>query len=198
MAIAAGASALGLVGPMPSGPGMISNELIYEIAREVPPPISTFLLTSEVTVDGILSHYELTKTHTVQIVDKLENGSHLELREKLPAVKLVQVLHVIDDSVIDEALELDGSVDAFLLDSGNPNLETKVLGGTGNVHNWDISRNLVESVSVPVFLAGGLNPDNVKKAVEHVNPYGLDLCTGVRTEGRLDPHKLDQFFKAID
>ncbi|HNL40150.1 MAG TPA: hypothetical protein PKH43_13465, partial [Saprospiraceae bacterium] len=88
-------------------------------------------------------------------------------------------------------------LDALLLDSGNPNLAVKELGGTGRVHNWAISRRIVEQSGVPVFLAGGLRPDNVQAAVEAVQPWGLDLCSGVRTEGRLDEQKLAAFFAAL-
>jgi phosphoribosylanthranilate isomerase len=84
------------------------------------------------------------------------------------------------------------------LDSGNPNLFVKELGGTGRTHNWELSRKIRESIKVPIFLAGGLNQDNVRSAIETVEPYGVDLCSGVRTNGNLDEIKLEAFFKAID
>lgn len=112
-------------------------------------------------------------------------------------MKLVQVIHVTDESSVDEAQQIAPDVDAILLDSGNPKLAVKELGGTGRTHNWELSRRIVESVRVPVFLAGGLRPDNVRAAIEAVQPFGLDLCSGVRTEGKLDPFKLEQFFKAV-
>lgn len=139
IAIEHGASALGLVGKMPSGPGVISDELISEIAQSVPPPISTFLLTSEISK----------------------------------------------------------FVDALLLDSGNPNLQVKELGGTGRTHNWTLSRKIRDSIEIPLFLAGGLNSENVREAINAVQPFGLDLCSSVRTDGKLDAQKLDAFFKAI-
>lgn len=197
MAIQAGASALGLVAQMPSGPGPIPDELIAKIAGSVPPPIATFLLTSEKDAQAIIRHHRRVHTNTIQIVDRLENGTYQEIRLALPNVKLVQVIHVIDESAIDEALEAEPHIDAILLDSGNPNLQVKVLGGTGIVHNWEISRKIREQLHKPIFLAGGLHAGNVKKAVETVNPFGIDLCSGVRTEGRLDPCKLDLFFKAL-
>ncbi len=197
MAIQAGASALGLVARMPSGPGPIPDELIADIAGSVPPPVATFLLTSETDAQAIIRHHLRVHTNTIQIVDRLENGTYQEIRLALPNVKLVQVIHVIDESAIDEALEAEPHIDAILLDSGNPNLQVKVLGGTGAVHNWEISRKIREQLHKPIFLAGGLHADNVKKAVETVNPFGIDLCSGVRTEGRLDPIKLDLFFKAL-
>lgn len=197
IAIRFGASALGLVGKMPSGPGVITDEMIAEIALATPPPIATFLLTSETATTTILNHYQKVHTNTIQLVDDVSYKCYRELRAQLPMVKLVQVIHVANEQSVEEAQAIAPHVDAILLDSGNPNLEVKVLGGTGKTHNWIISRKIVEAVSVPVFLAGGLNPENAQRAVEEVNPFGLDICSGVRTNGRLDPVKLEAFFKAI-
>lgn len=198
MAIKQGASALGLVGHMPSGPGVISDELIFDIARSAPPPIGTFLLTSETSVEKIVRHHKKVHTNTIQIVDKLTEGSYKEIRQNLPGVKLVQVIHVIDSSSVDEALRVSEEVDCLLLDSGNPNLLIKELGGTGRVHNWELSRKIRDSIQIPLFLAGGLNPGNVKRAIETVEPFGLDLCNGVRTDGGLDLQKIEDFFLTID
>lgn len=197
LAIAHGASALGLVGHMPSGPGVISDELIAQISSSVPPPISTFLLTSETSSTGIIAHYQKVKTHTIQIVDALQEGSYTDIRQALPHVKLVQVVHVIDQKTVEEAIELSRFVDAILLDSGNPNLQVKELGGTGRVHNWALSRQIRENISIPLFLAGGLKAENVREAIETVQPFGLDLCSSVRTNGQLSPEKLERFFAAI-
>lgn len=198
IAIEFGASALGLVGHMPSGPGVIKDELIYQIAKTVPPPISTFLLTSETKPQDIIAHYKRVQTSTIQIVDELEKREYELLRKELPNVKLVQVIHVIDDNSIKEAIEISYYVDAILLDSGNPNLMVKELGGTGRTHNWELSREIRKSIPIPLFLAGGLNKDNVSQAIETVQPFGLDLCSSVRTDGRLDPQKLKDFFNAIE
>jgi phosphoribosylanthranilate isomerase len=196
IAIAYGASALGLVGHMPSGPGVISDELIAAIALKVPPPVASFLLTSETTVESIVAHHRKTLTNTIQLVDDLEAGRYTELRKALPAIRIVQVIHVIDDQSLDKALRVSEKVDALLLDSGNPFLNVKELGGTGRVHNWEISKQIVEQSEIPVFLAGGLNAMNVKEALEKVQPFGLDVCSGVRTNGQLDPRKLEEFFRA--
>ena len=197
MALDFGAAALGLVGHMPSGPGVISDALIAEIARSAPAHIRTFLLTSETEARAIIAHQKKVATNTVQIVDALKSGTYAEIRQALPGVNLVQVIHVTGEESLEEALEIAPQVDFILLDSGNPNLAVKELGGTGRTHNWDISRRIVSSVSVPVFLAGGLRADNVREAIESVQPYGLDLCSGVRSEGKLDPFKLEKFFDAI-
>lgn len=197
MAIDAGANAVGLVARMPSGPGPIADELIAEIAKTIPSHIDSFLLTCEQSSFNIIEHIKRTGTTTVQIVDELTEGSYQHIRDELPQIKIVQVLHVGGEETIDEALKLQEHVDYFLLDSGNPKAEIKTLGGTGNVHDWKISRKLIESVDVPVFLAGGLNAENVRQAIETVQPFGVDLCSGVRTDGKLDAVKLERFFKTV-
>ena len=197
-AVSFGASAIGLVGAMPSGPGPISDDEILRIARSVPPPIATFLLTSEQTPHGIIEHHLRTRTNTIQIVDELLNRDYATIRALIPGLKLVQVVHVVGDESVDEACELAEHVDAILLDSGNPKLAVKELGGTGRRHDWKLSRKIVETCGKPVFLAGGLNAANVREAIETVQPFGLDICSGVRSDGSLDRAKLGDFFEAID
>jgi len=197
IAVEYGASALGLVGHMPSGPGVISDELILSIAKSVPPPISTFLLTSETSADAIISHHSRTLTNTIQIVDGLTGREYKKLRQAMPTIKLVQVIHVINEKSVAEAIEVTEQVDALLLDSGNPNLAVKELGGTGRVHNWNLSREIVRQSKIPVFLAGGINLNNVREALDKVQPFGFDLCSSVRTDNKLDSQKLEAFFKKV-
>ena len=186
-----------MVSEMPSGPGVIDDELITEIVCRVPPPIATFLLTSKQNADDILLQHSKTLTNTLQLVDHLPQSELIKLKKKLPEVKLVQVIHVIDEESVSEALNVEKFVDALLLDSGNPKLKVKELGGTGRTHNWEISRSIIESVNIPVFLAGGLNIENVDNAINTVQPFGLDLCSGVRTNGLLDEEKLKAFMKKV-
>jgi phosphoribosylanthranilate isomerase len=197
MAISAGASAIGLVGKMPSGPGPIPDDLINKIAASVPPPIATFLLTSETSVEGIIEHHKRTNTNTIQIVDMLIGGMYEELKSALPQVKIVQVIHVIDEGSVEAAIEISSRVDALLLDSGNPLLKIKELGGTGRVHNWKLSRRISENSACPVFLAGGLKPENVRQAIGEVQPFGVDVCSGIRTNGNLDNQKLEDFVRNV-
>lgn len=197
MAVGFGVSAIGLVGRMPSGPGPIDDELIATIAKTIPPPVATFLLTSEISATGIIAHHLRTCTNTIQLVDEPEEYSYKKIRAALPAIKLVQVIHVVDEYSVEHAVKVSGSVDAILLDSGNPKLKIKELGGTGRVHNWLISRKIREQVRIPVFLAGGLTAENVKEAIATVEPYGVDVCSGVRSNGLLDEKKLEKFFNAV-
>lgn len=198
IAIEHGAAAIGLVGQMPSGPGIIGDDLIEQIAKSVPPPIATFLLTSETSPQDIIRHYKRVNTSTIQLVDALEKREYEAIRKELPHVKLVQVIHVIDENSVREAIEISAFVDAILLDSGNPNLSVKELGGTGRTHNWELSTEIRKAISIPLFLAGGINKDNVKQAIETVQPFGIDLCSSVRTDGKLDPNKLKAFFNAME
>ena len=196
LAIDSGASALGLVGAMPSGPGVIPDDVIAAIALCVPPEIETFLLTSEQSADGIVAHHRRTRTSAIQIVDRLTRGTYADLRVHLPGTKLVQVVHVTGPESVEEAVALAAQVDTLLLDSGRPDMPVKELGGTGRRHDWKISRRIREQVKIPVFLAGGLHPGNVRDAIDQVGPFGLDVCSGVRSSGCLDAYRLLAFFKA--
>ena len=198
MAIHAGADALGLVGKMPSGPGPIEDDLIAAIAKTIHPPVSSFLLTSEQSATGIINHLNRTHVNTVQIVDELMEGTYRQIRDALPYLRIVQVIHVSGEESLEQAMNIHHQVDAILLDSGDPKAAIKTLGGTGNTHNWTISRIIVESVAIPVFLAGGLQPNNVAEAIAIVQPFGVDVCSAVRTEGRLDPGKLRSFMQAVN
>lgn len=197
LAIAAGASALGLVSSMPSGPGIIDDQTIALIAAAVPPPIATFLLTSRQNADAIIEQHLNCRTTTIQLVDEVAVVELVKLRQRLPGIKLVQVIHVSKEEAVAEALSIVPFVDALLLDSGNPELPIKELGGTGRTHDWELSRRIRLGASIPVFLAGGLGIANVGDAISRVNPFGLDLCSGVRTNGKLDKTKLQEFMAAV-
>ncbi len=196
LAIRHGADALGLVSAMLSGPGVIPDELIREIAARVPPPVATFLLTSRTEPDAIIEQARFCRTGVLQLVDRIEERTWLRLRRALPGVRLVQVIHVMGPESVDEALAAARLADALLLDSGNPKAVLPELGGTGRVHDWALSRRIVEAAGVPVFLAGGLRADNLAAAVGTVRPFGVDVCTGVRTDGGLDGAKLGAFLAA--
>jgi phosphoribosylanthranilate isomerase len=197
IAIEHGASAVGLVSEMPSGPGPIGEEDIVRIARSLPPRFPGFLLTSKQDASAIIAQVRRTGVNTVQLVDRLVLGNYSDLRAALPGVRLVQVVHVTGERSVTEAVQVAEDVDALLLDSGRPDAAVKELGGTGRVHDWSVSRRIRELVPVPVWLAGGLWPGNVAKAIVEVGPYGLDVCSGVRTGGKLDPVKLAAFMEKV-
>eukprot|EP00823_Brevimastigomonas_motovehiculus_P008091 TRINITY_DN7360_c0_g1_i1.p1 TRINITY_DN7360_c0_g1~~TRINITY_DN7360_c0_g1_i1.p1 ORF type:complete len:338 (-),score=56.90 TRINITY_DN7360_c0_g1_i1:236-1249(-) len=210
-AIEMGATAVGLVSEMPSGPGPITLEEIGSIAQTIPPGVGTFLLTSKQTADEIIAQHKICKTNTIQLVDAQTTDTYKALREALPGIQLVQVIHVMDDKAINEAKKVAPFVDGILLDSGNPNAKVKELGGTGRTHNWAISRKIRDTVHVPIYLAGGLNPQNVREAIRTVQPFAVDICSGVRVRsatmtacasgkcaiGPFDESRLRQFFRAV-
>lgn len=197
LAIRHGAAALGLVSKMPSGPGVISEAEIAEIAASVPPPVATFLLTCEQDTQAIIAQQRHCRTNTIQICDRLTTGSYRDLKSALPGISIVQVIHVTGPESVEESLSVAPEVDAILLDSGNPALTVKELGGTGRRHDWSLSRKIREQINIPLFLAGGINPSNVRQAIEEVDPFGLDICTGVRSDGKLDEGKLAAVFANI-
>jgi phosphoribosylanthranilate isomerase len=182
---------------MPSGPGPIEDSRIRDIAESVPPGVASFLLTCETSADAITRQHRYCGTNTLQFVDEVETGTYERLHESLRGISIVQVIHVRDENAIDEAVRAAPHVNAILLDSGNPKAAVKELGGTGRRHDWSISRRIRESIDVAVYLAGGLNPGNVGEAIRTVQPFGVDVCSGLRTDGRLDEKKVEAFMIAV-
>lgn len=197
LAIGHGADALGLVGPMPSGTGIIDLDTARGLAAGVPPPVATFLLSCAVRPEQLVAEARRVAPTALQLVDRVAPEAYPALRQALPALKLVQVVHVTGEAAIGEALAAASRADALLLDSGTPQAPVRVLGGTGRTHDWAISRRIVAASPRPVFLAGGLTPENVAEAIRTVRPFGVDLCTGLRTDGRLDAGKLAAFMQAV-
>ncbi len=197
LAIRYGASALGLVSEMPSGPGVISEGMIAQVASLVPPAVSSFLLTSKPDTLAIIAQQRRLGVNTIQICDRLQSGGYDDLRQALPGISIIQVIHVTGSESVEEAVSIAPYVHGLLLDSGNQSKTIKELGGTGRIHDWTFSRQIRELVDVPVFLAGGLNPDNVTAAIQQVEPFAVDVCSGVRTNGKLDEEKLSKFFTQV-
>lgn len=197
LAIRYGASALGLVSDMYSSSGMISEGLIAQVASMVPPAVSSFLLTSKPDTLAIIAQQRRLGVNTIQLCDRLTSGSYDDLRQALPGIALVQVIYVMGSESIEEAIAVAPYVHGLLLDSGNPSSTTQELRDTERTHNWKISRRIRELVDVPVFLAGGLTPDNITDAIQQVEPFGVDVCSGVRTQGKLDEQKLSQLFNQV-
>jgi len=197
LAIRYGASALGLVSEMPSGPGVISEGMIAQVASLVPPAVSSFLLTSKPDTLAIIAQQRRLGVNTIQICDRLQSGGYDDLRQALPGISIIQVIHVTGSESVEEAVSIAPYVHGLLLDSGNQSKTIKELGGTGRIHDWTFSRQIRELVDVPVFLAGGLNPDNVTAAIQQVEPFAVDVCSGVRSNGKLDEEKLSKFFTQV-
>ena len=198
IAVRAGADALGFVAEMPSGAGIIGEELAAQLIPIVPPPVATFLLTCETDARRIVDQQRRCGANTLQLCDRVSDDARALVCRQLPGIKIVQVIHVAGSESVDEALAAQETADAILLDSGNQSLEVKELGGTGRVHDWRISAEIREKLRVPIFLAGGLNPANIRDAIAAVRPYAVDVCSGLRTGGKLDPAKVEAFISAVN
>ncbi len=183
---------------MPSGPGPIPDAMIAAVTACVPPPVATFLLTSETTAEAISAHIRATNPSTVQVVSHIDPAESAKLALLEPHVRRVQVIHVEGPEALALIPRYAPHVHAFLLDSGRPNAAVAELGGTGRAHDWAVSAAFVRATDKPVFLAGGLSAANVAAAIQQVRPYGLDLCSGVRSNGQLDASKLAAFVRAVE
>ncbi len=197
MAIEAGASAIGLVSEMPSGPGVIDETVIASVAKRTPVGVAAVLLTSQVSAIGLIDQQHRCRADVLQLCGLVSHEDLRRVRDALPGVRLMHVIHVGGEASIGEAVGMTPYVDAILLDTGSRAGPVRELGGTGRTHDWSISRRIVASTNRPVFLAGGLNPVNVGEAIATVKPYGVDICNGVRSNGHLDPVKLGAFMQAV-
>ena len=197
LAVRYGANAIGLVGTMPSGPGPIPDARIAEIVEAVGADALSVLLTSETSAVGVCAHVGRTRPRAVQLVDEVAPETYRLLRTSFPDLTILQVVHVRDGFDVLAAQEAAEEGCQILLDSGAPDKAVKELGGTGRTHDWALSRKIVETVDVPVWLAGGLSPGNVAEAVRQVRPFGVDLCSGLRPEGALDEGLLADFMAEV-
>jgi phosphoribosylanthranilate isomerase len=197
LAVSFGVAAIGMVDETPSGEGRLPVPTIAEIVREAPHGVGTFLLTSARDVDRLEELHRVTGVNTLQLFDGLASEDYGRLRRRAPRLSLVQSIHVRDESAVECAQAVSRHVDAICLDSADPEPPFRWQNPAGQTHDWEISRQIVEAVHVPVMLAGGLTPDNVCRAIRIVRPYGVDVCTGVRSGGRLDQSLLVAFLESV-
>ncbi len=196
-AIDAGADAVGIVGPGLSGPEVRTIDQAVAIAALVPPAVTTFFLTREQDPDVLGEHVRRIGPQVVQLCDAVPPRAYDVIRAASPGTKIVQVIHVTGEHAMGEAREAAERADAVLLDSGSPAGPDPVFGGTGQTHDWHLSARIVAELDVPVWLAGGLRPDNVAEAIRTVRPFGVDLCSGVRRDGTLDPLLAQNFVSNV-
>lgn len=192
LAATEGADAIGLISHMPSGPGIIHESLIRDIARSTPPSMASFLLTSRTSAEEIIRQHRYCGTTSLQLCEQLVPQEYYLLREALPGTLLVQTVHVTGEEALEAALHAAPFVDALLLDS----VSGSVRGGTGRTHDWSVSRRIRDSSKLPIYLAGGLNHENLGSAIEAVDPAGVDVYTGVRSASGLDERLLRLFIDA--
>lgn len=197
IALNQGINAVGLVGHMPSGPGVIGSDRAASIIAALPGGVDSFFLTSHELGRDIVEALGVIKASTVQIVRHIDPVEYLPIIENLPNLRRIQVIHVENDSALGLIERYNEVADAFLLDSGKTMGTNPQFGGTGKVHDWVISKQFVQSTDLPVYLAGGLSPENVFRAVTEVRPAGVDVCSGVRSNDTLDLEKLQAFVQEV-
>lgn len=146
-----------------------------QILKKVPVFVDVVLVTHFVLANQILDIYEQIPTSSIQLQDNISEKEINIIKDKLVYVKLIKAVHVTGSDSIKMAQDYSNFFDAILLD-------TKIgsrIGGTGKTHDWRISREIVQSIKRDVILAGGLTIENVEQAIKYVNPYGVDVNSGV-------------------
>ena len=197
LAFATGADAIGLVSSMPSGPGPIPDSRIRDVISAFPGSMSV-LLSSRTSFDAVRRQVDFCRPAALQLVDHVSPGVRKRLKIEFPDLTLIQVVHVQGEEVLATHVEAVSHAHMLLLDSGNPDAAYgRQLGGTGRIHDWSHSARIIRDCPIPVWLAGGLTPENIEEAICSTRPYGVDVCTGLRPNGALDPALLERFISRV-
>jgi phosphoribosylanthranilate isomerase len=187
-----GADAVGFVVRVPSSPRNLTLERAEKLIRLVPIFVKSVVVVVPKDIEEVSAVYERLKPDAIQIHGEETPNAEI-LREKLHGTSLIRAVSVKSKEIVDNAIKESKLFDAVLLDSC---LHGK-YGGTGMVHDWELSKHVREAIHPkPLILAGGLNPENVKKAIQTVKPYAVDVSTGVESKlGVKDPKKVEAFIK---
>jgi len=180
LAVEAGADALGfLVGQTHTSADFIAPLTAKAIAATLPSGVTGVLVTHLTDPGDVLDLAALTGLPAVQLHGEIWPEDLARLRRAAPDLTFLKSFHVTDEAGLDYGDAFAGLVDGFVLDTANP--RTGQIGGTGLTHDWRLSRRIVERYrSVPVILAGGLNPENVAAAIAAVGPFGVDVNSGTK------------------
>jgi phosphoribosylanthranilate isomerase len=189
-----GVTSLGFVAEGLTPPYLVSIPRAATLREGLPRRIEAVLLTAETCAETLVSQARDMDADAIQLCRPVSPQTLAHLRTALPGVRLIGVIHMGDPGGPDRAAAIAESVDIVLLDSGS--LQTSELGGTGRTHDWKESARVRDVVRGELWLAGGLRPDNVGAAITLVRPDGVDVCSGVRTNGRVDPAKVRAFVAA--
>jgi phosphoribosylanthranilate isomerase len=195
LAVEFGADAIGLlVGQLHNSPDFITPEQAKHIVGEMPPFVSTVLVTHLHDREKIAELVTDVCPSTLQLHGKSRPADTRFLRQQFPQLKISKALHANAEGVEDEAETWVKYVDAILLDTSSP--ETDQVGGTGRTHDWAVSAHMVGTLRKPVILAGGLTPGNVANAIAKVRPFAVDVNSGIKNAaGFKDPEKLRRFIE---
>lgn len=195
LAVAAlGADELGFHVGLAGGRSPLTPEDAARIIKQLPPHAAPVLVTSVVEPKELIGLAQKTGAAILQLYGDASPAQIQEVKEAMPSVKIWKVINIADEASIALAKEYEGAADAVALDTFNK--DNGARGGSGKTHDWDISRRIAESLSIPVILAGGLNPENVAEAVAQVRPAGVDVNSGVTNpDGSKDLAKVKRFIE---
>lgn len=197
LAVSFGAVAIGIASGVPGSTEELEDEQIAAITACVGDDIGTFLLTALGDPGEIAAKARRCAVNTVQLWEPLAPEAYIELRRAAPGLSIAQSIHVVDERAIAQAREMAGVADALVLGSTNPEPPFRWTSPHGRTHDWTISRRIVESAQIPVILSGGLTARNVADAVRFVRPYGVEVCSSVRRNGRLEKSLLVEFLESV-
>ena len=189
-----GADAVGLlVGQRHNSQDFISAGIARDISRALPPSVEAVLVTHIEDIDELERLLQQSGITTVQLHSEIASSSVERLRGRLLYVKIFKSVHVISADSVAYPEAFRKLVDGFVLDSIN--VVTDQVGGTGKTHDWSISRQIVMRYpEIPIILAGGLNSENVRSAIEYVHPFGVDVNSGTKgSDGFKDARKMREF-----
>jgi len=189
-----GADAIGLlVGQKHNSPDFVSATVARDIFRALPPSVDAVLVTHVEDVDELERLLQESEITTIQLHSEIAPSSVERLRHRLPHLKIFKSVNIISADSVAYPEAFKKLVDGFVLDSIN--LATSQVGGTGKTHDWSVSRQIVMRYpEVPIILAGGLNSENVRSAIERVRPFGVDVNSGTKAaDGFKDPRKIEAF-----
>jgi phosphoribosylanthranilate isomerase len=197
--VEAGADLIGLV---VDDSGAVPEEISPEQARAIFAAIDGSALGVALSLstdpDEICAMAEQVQPHAVHLAaSALAIDDLIRVRARLPDTKIMAAVPVTGPGAVEVACERSRYADYLLLDSKSA--ADAFTGATGKTHDWSISRRIVEAVSTPVILAGGLSPENVADAIEAVRPWGVDSYTHTNIPGdrrRKDPARVRAFVGA--
>lgn len=195
MCVECGVNIIGLlVGQAHVSDDFIPKELAREIKLALPKDVKTTLITHLENGKDIVEIAKFIDVDYIQLHSHLLESEVEIIRKALPNKQLLRLIHIDSDGKLLTDIEKIKFVDFYFTDSIN--LRTNQVGGTGLTHNLETDKKLIQTLNRPVFIAGGLNPDNVKYAVEFCRPYGVDVNSGCRAEdGSRDREKVLAFVK---
>ena len=192
VAVAAGADAVGFLVGVPSSPRNLTLERAERLLKQVPVFVDSVVVTVPDGIDSLVKIYDRLRPTAIQIHGEKTFGASV-IREKIRDVHLIKTVYVKTGNVTAAVIEDSKAFDAILLDS----FTKGQYGGTGVAHDWELSRQIKQTIEpTPLILAGGLKPENVKEAILTVQPYAVDVASGVELRPAVkDPKKVLAFIE---